>query len=115
MKNNSSTVAAYISQFPEDRQDILRKIRQEIKEAAPNATEMIKYGMPTYYQKENLVHFANAKHHIGFYPTPAAIEKFSEELAEYKTSKGAVQFPLSRPIPYDLIKKITLWRVQQVE
>ncbi len=82
---------------------VLSKIRNTIMTAAPLAKETIKYQMPTFVLKENLVHFAAYKKHIGFYPTPSAIEKFKTELTTYKTSKGAIQFPLDKPIPYELI------------
>lgn len=108
------TVDEYIEQYPEDRQVILKEIRSRIKEVLPEAEEIIKYGMPTYFQKKNLIHFSNAKNHIGLYPTPEAILAFTSELVDYKTSKGAIQFPISKPIPYDLIEKIAIWRLKEV-
>jgi uncharacterized protein YdhG (YjbR/CyaY superfamily) len=69
--------------------------------------------MPTFYLHGNLVHFAAFKTHIGFYPVPSGIEKFKEELSQYKGGKGSVQFPLDQPIPYDLIRRITLFRVEE--
>ncbi|RBQ23005.1 hypothetical protein ALNOE001_12810 [Candidatus Methanobinarius endosymbioticus] len=84
-----------------------------IKESAPKSEERIRYGMPTLYQKENLVHFAANKKHIRFYPSPSGVENFKKELADYKTSKGAIQFPYTKTIPYDLIKKITQFRVKK--
>ena len=111
----SEAIDNYIKEFPVERQEILNKVRKVIQEALPDAKECIKYGMPTYFQKENLVHFASAKNHIGFYPTPSAIIKFKDKLKEYKTSKGAIQFPISDPIPYGLIREISLWRLQEVE
>ncbi len=80
---------------------------------APQAVEKISYQMPTFYLHGNLVHFAAQKHHIGFYPAPSGIAHFAKELSAYKTSKGAAQFPLDRPIPYDLIRQITVFRVQE--
>jgi uncharacterized protein YdhG (YjbR/CyaY superfamily) len=105
------TIDEYIDTFPQDIQAILQKMRLAIHEAAPEATEAISYQMPTFKLKGNLVHFAAAKNHIGFYPTPSGIERFKVELSNYKTSKGAVQFPLDKPIPYDLVKKIVSFRV----
>ena len=103
----------YIDGFPEDVQERLIKLRQVIVEAAPNATETISYRMPTFRLKGNLVHFAAFKKHIGFYPTPSAISAFEKELASYHTSKGAVQFPFDKPIPYELIREIVKYRVKE--
>lgn len=103
----------YIAGFPDDIQEILRKIRATIREAAPDAKEAIKYRMPTYVLNGNLVHFAAFKNHIGFYPTPAGIEAFQDELSPYKSGKGSVQFPLNQPIPFDLIRRIVEFRVKE--
>ena len=84
-----------------------------IKEAAPEATEKISYQMPTFYLHGNLVHFAAYKKHIGFYLSPSGIEAFKEEISSYKWAKGSVQFPLDKPIPYELIRKITIYRVKE--
>lgn len=111
MRVNPLTVDAYIAGCPEDVQSLLQKIRETIRQAAPEAQEKISYGMPTFYLHGNLVHFAAHKKHIGFYPAPSGIEAFAEALAPYETSKGAVQFPLEQPIPFDLIREITLLRV----
>jgi uncharacterized protein YdhG (YjbR/CyaY superfamily) len=88
-------------------------MRQTIREAAPGATEAISYRMPTFKLNGNLVHFAAFKNHIGFYPTPSAIERFKEELSPYKWAKGSVQFPLDKPVPYALVKKIVTFRVKE--
>ena len=109
-----STIDEYITQYPEDMQKILTKIRKTIRKAAPKATEKISWGMPTFYQGENLVHFALMKNHVGFYPGADGVATFAAELDGYKTSKGAIQFPLSKPVPYDLITRITAFRVEQV-
>ena len=106
-------IDAYIAGFPEDIQQILQKVRTTIREAAPQAQETIKYQIPTFTLHGNLVHFAGYKKHIGFYPTPSGIEKFQQELSAYKSAKGSVQFPLDRPIPYDLIRKIVEFRVKE--
>lgn len=111
--NTPELIDAYIAQFSPNIQELLQQIRAVIHETAPEATEKISYQMPTFYLNGNLVHFAVHKHHIGFYPAPSGIEKFSQELALYKTSKGAAQFPLDQPIPFDLIREITAFRVQQ--
>ncbi len=114
MKQLSDDIDAYIAAFPDDVQAILREMRRVIHDAAPQAEEAMRYGMPTFRLKGNLVHFAAFKHHIGFYPTPSAIEAFEKQLSPYKTSKGAIQFPLDQPIPYDLVRAITEFRVKQV-
>lgn len=110
-----SNIDEYIALFPEEIQEILAKIRQIINENAPEASEKISYQMPTFYLNGNLIHFAAFKHHIGLYPTPNGIDAFKEELSKYKGAKGSVQFPLDQPIPYDLIKRIVLYRVAESE
>lgn len=104
-------VDEYISQFPDDVQSILQQLREMILQEAPEATERIAYGMPTYTMKKNLIHFAGYKKHIGIYPTPDGIEAFKDQLAVYKNSKGAVQFPLGQPMPWELIRDIVKYRV----
>lgn len=116
MENQSAipqTVDDYIAAFPPEVQEILRRIREVIRQAAPQAGEGIAYRMPAYTLHGPLVYFAAFKNHIGFYPTPAGTEQFAEELAAYPTSKGAIQFPLNRPVPYDLIRRITVYRAEQ--
>jgi uncharacterized protein YdhG (YjbR/CyaY superfamily) len=103
----------YIEQFPEDVQETLQTLRSRIKELAPEATEKISYGMPTFYLQGNLVHFAAYKNHIGFYPTPSAIEAFAAELSAYESSKGAVKFPIDQPLPWALIEQIVKFRVEE--
>jgi len=88
-------------------------MRLTIREAAPDAEETISYRMPTFTLKGNLVHFAAHKKHIGLYPTPSGIEKFENELSGYRSSKGAVQFPLDKPIPFDLMSEIVKFRVKE--
>ena len=107
------TIDAYIAGFPEDVQAILQQVRRTIHEAAPEATEAISYQMPTFKLHGNLVHFGAFKSHIGFYPVPSGIEAFQEELAAYKQGKGSVQFPLNKPMPLDLIRRIVEFRVQE--
>ena len=103
----------YIASFPEDVQVILEKIRLTVRGAAPEAQEAIKYRMPAFILKGNLVYFAAFKNHVGFYPIPTGIEAFKEELSVYKQGKGSVQFPLDQPIPYDLIRRIVKFRVEE--
>src|SRR5689334_3882806 len=102
MQTNQSAprnVDEYIAGFPKDVQQILQKVRQTVKDAAPEAEETIGYQMPAYKLHGNLVYFAGFQNHIGFYPIPTGIAKFKKELSVYKTAKGSVQFPLDRPIP----------------
>lgn len=103
----------YIAQFPEEIQITLEKIRETIILAAPEAEEAIKYGMPTFVLKGNLVHFAAFKNHIGFYPAPSGIDAFMDELAQFRTGKGTIQFPIDKPIPFDLITKVVKFRVNE--
>lgn len=103
----------YIALFPGDVQEILQKMRETIKKAAPNAEETINYQMPTFTLDGNLVHFAAFKNHIGFYPTPTGIENFKKELSLYEGAKGSVKFPLDKPIPYALVGKIVKFRVKE--
>lgn len=112
-QKQSTVIDTYIATFPRGVQDILKKLRQGIKEIAPEAEETIKYGIPTFQSNgKNVVHFAAFKNHIGFYPTPPAIVAFKKELSSYKQAKGSVQFPLDRPIPYSLVKKIVEFRMK---
>lgn len=106
-------IDSYIAQFPPDVAEILERIRETIRKAAPKAVEAMKYQLPTFVQNGNLVHFGAFKSHIGFYPTPSGIEAFKDELATYKGAKGSVQFPLNEPIPYGLISKIVKYRVKE--
>ena len=113
-----STVAenidAYIAGFPEEVQTALEQVRAAIKKAAPEATETIKYAMPTFILNGNLVHFAAYKTHIGLYPVPTGVEAFDKMLAPYQTSgKGTVQFPLDKPMPVALIGKIVQYQVKR--
>ncbi len=107
------TIDDYIAGFPRDVQKILQKVRTTIRKAAPDAQETIKYRMPTFTLKGNLVHFAAFKKHIGFYPVPTGIEAFKKELSVYEGGKGSVQFPLDKPIPFGLISRIVKFRVKE--
>lgn len=106
-------IDTYINGFPTEVQERLNVIRELIRETAPQATERICMRMPTYdLNGKWLVHFAGYKKHIGFYPQPEGISAFQDKLMEYKTSKGAVQFPLDKPLPLDLIREIVRYRVE---
>lgn len=104
----------YIAGFPRDVQAMLEQVRTAIRRAAPGAEEAIKYRIPTFVLNGNLVHFAAFKKHVGFYPTPSGIKTFKDELRSYQSAKGSLQFPLDRPVPLGLIKKIVAFRVREV-
>lgn len=112
-KIKPATIDDYIKEFPMEVQDILQKIRVTIRNSAPDAEEAMSYQIPTFKLNGNLVHFAAYKRHIGFYPTSSGIENFKDEISGYKSSRGTVQFPLDKPIPYDMIKKIVEFRVKE--
>ncbi|NWQ40674.1 DUF1801 domain-containing protein [Bacillus sp. EB106-08-02-XG196] len=112
-KININSIDEYIRQFPKEVQDILQNLREVIKESAPDAVEKISYQMPAFSWNGNLVYFAANKNHIGFYPTPSGIAAFQHKLTEFKSSKGAVQFPKDKPLPYDLISEIVKFRVAE--
>lgn len=105
------TIDEYIKSYPKEIQKKLKELKSAIRSAAPKAEEKISYGMPAFTQHGNLVYFAGCKNHIGFYPHAEPIMVFSKELAKYKCSKGAVQFPLDEKLPISLIKKIVKFRV----
>jgi uncharacterized protein YdhG (YjbR/CyaY superfamily) len=101
----------YISHFPPEVQEILQTLREVIRDTAPDAKEKISYQMPTFELHGNLVHFAAYKNHIGFYPGANGIHEFQTELAGYKGAKGSVQFPIDKPLPYELIRRIVQFRI----
>lgn len=107
------TVDEYIKTYPKDVQSILEEVRLTIQKAAPEAVEAISYQIPTFRLNGNLVHFAAFKNHIGFYPTSSGIEAFEKELSQYKRGRGSVQFPLDKPIPYGLVRKIVRYRAKE--
>jgi uncharacterized protein YdhG (YjbR/CyaY superfamily) len=107
------SIDEYISGFPLDIQAILQKIRETIRTAAPDAEETIKYQMPTFMLNGNLVYFAAFKNHIGFYPPVTGDRQLRKQLSVYEGPKGSFKFPLEKPIPYDLIRKIVLFRVKE--
>lgn len=108
-----TSIDEYIAACLPEVQPTLQTLRQVIKEAAPEAKEKISYAMPTFELQGNLVHFAAFKKHIGFYPAPDGIHAFQDEVAEYHASKGTLQFPLDKPIPYELISRIVKYRVER--
>jgi len=108
-----SSIDEYIAAFPEEIRPLLEELRATIKSAAPDAVEKVSYQMPTFYLKGNLVHFAAYKGHIGFYPTPGGIRAFKDEISIYKNAKGSVQFPIDKPLPLDLIRRIVEFRVAE--
>jgi uncharacterized protein YdhG (YjbR/CyaY superfamily) len=112
-KTKSKEIDKFIAGFPKEVQEILEKIRETIRGAAPEAEETINYGIPTFTLGGNLVHYSAFKNHIGFYPTPSGIEKFKKELSAYEMAKGSVKFPLDQPIPYGLIQRIVEFRVKE--
>ncbi|MGZ8558565.1 MAG: iron chaperone [Chitinophagaceae bacterium] len=111
--NQVQTINEYIAGFPKNVQDILEKLRDTIRKAAPGSEETINYAIPTFTLKGNLVHFAAFKNHIGFYPSPSGIEAFKKELSIYEGAKGSVQFPIDKPLPLSLITKIVKFRVKE--
>lgn len=116
MEENKITfksIDEYILQFSLEIQEILQTLRKVIKESAPEAKEKISYQMPTFALHGNLVHFAAYKKHIGFYPSASGIAAFEQKLSEYKTSKGTVQFPIDKPLPYELISEMVKFRVME--
>jgi uncharacterized protein YdhG (YjbR/CyaY superfamily) len=108
-----NTIDEYIAAQSSDVQDILRKVAQTIRESAPKTTERICMRMPTFdLNGKWLVHFGAFKKHLGFFPQPDGVAAFAGKLTGYKTSKGAIQFPYNKPIPYELIAEITRWKVE---
>ena len=116
MRTSSSTATAvddYIAGFPSEVKVRLEAMRATIRRAAPEATERIAYGIPTFWLNGNLVHFAGFAHHIGFYPAPSGIEAFRARLAGYESAKGSVRFPHDEPLPLDLVAEIVAFRVTE--
>lgn len=107
------TVEEYIAAFPKEIQELLESMRSIIKAAAPMAEEMISYNMPAFQLDKMLVYYAAWHSHIGFYPTASGIEEFKEDLSKYENSKGAIKFPIDKPLPASLITKIVKFRVKE--
>lgn len=106
-------IDSYIATFPKNVQVLLEQVRNAIKSSAPKAEEVISYNMPAFKLHGMLVYFAGYKQHIGFYPTASGIAEFQEEISKYKNAKGSVQFPLDKPMPLALIKKMVKFRVKE--
>lgn len=114
-RKNFKSINHYIKSFFPEIQKILESMRQTIKEVAPDAQEAISYQIPTFkLNGKNLVHFAAFKNHVSFFPTASGVEAFEKQLQDYVTSKGTIRFPLDKPIPLDLIRKIFQFRVKEV-
>jgi len=114
MNTEITSIDAYIATFPTAVQVLLDEMRQVIRSEAPEVTECLSYGIPTFQLfGKNFVHFGAYKKHIGFYPAPSAIRHFEERLTAFKRAKGSVQFPLDQPLPLDLVREMVLWRLQQ--
>lgn len=114
MRDKFATIDEYIASFPPDVQEKLQSIRNVIRRAAPDAEEAIRYGIPTFrLDGSNLVHFAAFRYHLSFFPTASGVEKFKKELSSYKLSKGTIQFPPDKQVPYDLVERIARFRVEE--
>lgn len=109
----AQTVDEYIGRYPDDVQRILRRMRSTVREAAPEAKEVISYGIPTFKLHGYLVHFGAFKDHIGFFPTSSGVSAFEKEVENYKTGPGTIRFPFDKPIPYGLVTKIVKFRVKE--
>jgi uncharacterized protein YdhG (YjbR/CyaY superfamily) len=103
----------YFAQFTGLALERLEQMRATIRAAAPDASEAMKYGLPTFIGRGNLVHYGAFKEHTGFYPTPSGIEAFKDELAPYAGAKGSVRFPHSQPLPLDLVRRIVEFRLAE--
>ena len=106
-------ITEYINAAPKEAQKKLREIRACIRTSAPGAEESLKWGMPAFSYRRILVTFAAFKHHIGFYPTPSAVRAFAKDLSKFTTASASIQFPLEKPLPLRLIRKITAFRVRE--
>src|SRR5260370_42601115 len=107
------SISEYINAAPKEAQKKLREMRACIRTSAPRAKESLKWGMPSFSYRRILVTFAAHKNHIGFYPTPSAVKAFSDDLRGFHTARGSIQFPLEKPLPLALIRKITAFRVRE--
>jgi len=112
-KARPKTITEYIDAAPKEAQKKLREMHACIRKAAPGALESLKWGMPAFSYQRILVTFAAHKTHIGFYPTPSAVSAFAKDLSKFTTAKGSIQFPLEKPLPLPLIRKITAFRVRE--
>jgi uncharacterized protein YdhG (YjbR/CyaY superfamily) len=112
-KARPESINEYINAAPKEARKKLREMRACIRAAAPGARESLKWGMPAFSYRRILVTFAAFKHHIGFYPTPSAVKAFANDLSKFATVKASIQFPLEKPLPLALIRKITAFRVRE--
>ena len=112
-KARPTNIAEYIDAAPKEAQKKLREMLACIRKAAPGAKEGLKWGMSAFSYQRILVTFKAFKHHIGFYPTPSAVRAFAKELSKFKTASASIQFPLDKPLPLALIRKITAFRVKE--
>ena len=112
-KTSPKSVTEYINAAPQAARKKLRELRSCIRASAPGATEGLKWGMPAFSYRRILVTFAAFQHNIGFYPTPSAVKAFAQDLEKFATAKGSIQFPLEKPLPLSLIRKITAFRVRE--
>jgi len=112
-KARPKTITEYINAAPKAAQKKLREMRTCIRKSAPGAKESLKWGMPAFSYRRILVTFAAFQHHIGFYPTPSAVSAFAKDLSKFATAKGSIQFPLEKPLPLPLIRKLTAFRVRE--
>ena len=114
-RSTANSIDEYIAGFPLETQKKLEKLRTLIRAVAPDATETISYAIPTFdLNGRHLLFFAGYERHIGFYPLPHGLKLFEEELKRYKRGKGSVQFPLSEPLPGDLIRRIVELRIHEI-
>jgi uncharacterized protein YdhG (YjbR/CyaY superfamily) len=113
MTGKAKDIDEYIAGFDPEIQKTLKKLRDFVKSEVPEASEKISYGMPTFYLKGNLVHFAAFKDHYGFFPGPSGIDEFEKELIPYRCGKGTLRFPFNKQIPWDILKKVIQYRVEE--
>lgn len=114
-RSKATTIDEYIAEFPPATQAVLQRIRAIAREEAPGAVETISYAIPTFdLNGKHLVHFAGFANHVGVYPTPVGMDEFAEELKGYKTGKGSVQFPLTQPLPEELIRRIVAFQRERL-
>ena len=112
-RTTAANIDEYIAGCPKNIQEILEKLRVTIRKAAPEAEETINYAIPTFTLNGNLVHFAAAKNHIGFYPAPSGIKAFKKELSVYEGAKSSIKFPIDKPLPLSLVSKIVKFRIKE--
>jgi len=112
-KEKPKSITEYVNAAPKEAQKKLREMRACLRKAAPKAKESLKWGVPAFSYERILFTFAAFKHHIGFYPTPSAVKAFAKDLSQFNTSRSTIQFPLEKPLPLPLIRKIALFRVRE--